>query len=73
MDHFGLAGIELRSTGVGPEKLTVVGVEHPGVLYRCENKGVARKGICNCMKAMKLKIDDVGRGICKLMILKGGE
>jgi hypothetical protein len=40
-------------------------------LYRCENKGVAEKGICNCMKIMKLKIDVAGRGICNLMILKG--
>jgi hypothetical protein len=42
-------------------------------LYRCENNGVAGKGICNCMKTMKLKIDDARRGICNLMILKGGE
>jgi hypothetical protein len=42
-------------------------------LYRCENKGVAGRGICNCMEMIELKIDDEGRGICKLMILKGEE
>jgi hypothetical protein len=24
---------------------------HPGILYGCENKGVARKGICKSMNA----------------------
>jgi hypothetical protein len=29
----------------------------PGVLYECENKGLARQGICKCLKMMKIKID----------------
>src|SRR2546421_4486696 len=29
----------------------------PGVLYRCANNGVARRGICKLMKTMGIKID----------------
>jgi hypothetical protein len=29
----------------------------PGVLYGCENKGIAGKGICKNMKTRTIKID----------------
>jgi hypothetical protein len=29
----------------------------PGVLYKCENKGIAGKGICKNMKIRTIKID----------------
>jgi hypothetical protein len=29
-----------------------------GVLYRCANKGVAEKGICNVMKTEEVQIDN---------------
>ena len=40
-----------------------------GVLYGCENKALAGKGICKCMKIMEIKIDMGGkakRGIRKV-------
>jgi hypothetical protein len=52
---------------------TMVG-DTPGVLYRCEYKGVARQEICKCMKIMEIKIDagdKQERGIRKLMKTKG--
>src|SRR6267154_3173011 len=41
-----------------------------GVLYRCERKGVAGKGICKCVEIKDLQIDQGGRGICKCMKTK---
>src|SRR5882672_7644322 len=43
---------------------------HPGVLYRCERKGVAGEGICKCVERKDLQIDEAGRGICKWMKTK---
>src|SRR5713226_5948876 len=36
----------------------------PRVLHRCENKGVAGKGICKCMKIKSGVGGQAGRGIC---------
>jgi hypothetical protein len=47
--------------------------KHPGVLYRCADKGLAGKGICKTMKIKDLEIDHAGGGICKAMKIKGGE
>jgi hypothetical protein len=40
---------------------------HPGVLYRCENKGVEEKGICKRLKIRGLQIDRAEGGICKCL------
>jgi hypothetical protein len=43
---------------------------HPGVLYRCEKKEVARRGICNFVKRRDIFIDGGNGGICKVMKTK---
>ena len=32
----------------------------PGVLYRCEKTGVAKRGICKLMKTIRIEIDGCG-------------
>jgi hypothetical protein len=39
----------------------------PGVLYRCEYKEVAGKGICKIMKIKAYQIDDAIGGVCNVM------
>ena len=39
----------------------------PGVLYRCERKGFAGKGVCKTMKTQGKGIDGVRGGVCKLL------
>ena len=42
----------------------------PGVLYRCEKKEFAWKGICNFVKRRDIFIDAGEGGICKVMKTK---
>ena len=39
----------------------ILWVTPPGVLHRCENKGLAHRGICKRMKMRKIKIDVDGQ------------
>jgi len=46
------------------------GVDTPGVLYGCESKGFAGKGICKYMKIKGCAGGQAGEGICKFMKIK---